>query len=371
MALSKHAVALFLTCLWGCATPPPPPPKAAPVEVTPPAPTGETAAEEPTAPPPDPGPIAVELLANPACVLQGNWSARKWRTGMLVRPDGPLFAEVSSGAGRLHFPTGARPKAQGLELSADGIHVNGYVDSTASDLRAAKAFWLSGLALPTPKTRLDWTDSAPGQITVTTEAPRALQALSLPLSAIVPCPDVVMETGTFKAEDAIVGFKKAKRRQLVSDRDVEIATEPGGKPAARASPGNGSVDVSLLEVRGAASRIAWEVGTIYVVGWVKSSDIHVPKGSTGYGSGHGLGRNPRYADEYKKVVCPGDVQLYAEIDMETFITGRIRAGTVIELQSTNDRTTAVRVRSERIVPASGARWTVPNQDLRDCQSPPG
>ena len=245
------------------------------------------------------------------------------------------------------------------------------VDSTASDLRAAKAFWLSGLALPTPKTRLDWTDSAPGQITVTTEAPRALQALSLPLSAIVPCPDVVMETGTFKAEDAIVGFKKAKRRQLVSDRDVEIATEPGGKPAARASPGNGSVDVSLLEVRGAASRIAWEVGTIYVVGWVKSSDIHVPKGSTGYGSGHGLGRNPRYADEYKKVVCPGDVQLYAEIDMETFITGRIRAGTVIELQSTNDRTTAVRVRSERIVPASGARWTVPNQDLRDCQSPPG
>lgn len=370
MAWSKHAVALVLPCLWGCTTPAPPPPKAAPLEVTPPAPPEEPAAEEPAAPPPDPGPITVELPANPACVLEGDWSARKWRTGMLARPDGPVFAEVSDGSGRLHFPSGKRPASQGLQLSADGIYVAGYVDADASDLRAAKAFWLSGLALTTPATRLDWSEAAPGQLTVTTEPPSALQVLSPPLSAVVPCPDVATKTGTFKAVSAIEGFSKAKPRELVSDRLVDIATEPGGAPVARASPGSSSVDVSLLEVRGASSRIAWEVGTLVVVGWVKSSDIHVPKGLSGYGRGYGLGGNPRYADDYKKVVCPGDVQLYAEIGVETFLTGRILAGTVIELVSANDRTTAVRVRSQSIVPASGALWTVPNPDLRDCLSPP-
>lgn len=64
------------------------------------------------------------------------------------------------------------------------------------------------------------------------------------------------------------------------------------------------------------------------------------------------------------------MDLVAEIGEARFLTGRIRAGTVLELSSTNERFTSVRVRSQLIVPSEDARWVVPNPDLEGCQSPP-
>ncbi len=369
MALSKARL-IGVVVLAGCATPVPPPPRAAPVEVTPPVATAETTTTTEDVPPPETGPIRVELLASPACVLQGPWRGRKWQTDMLVRPGGPAFAVVSGGKGRLHFPAGPRPATQGLELEADGISVTGHIDSGASDLRATKAFWLSGFVLPTPFTLLEWTEAARGEITVTAAAPARLEVLAPPLSAIAPCEDVAATMGAFSAADAIDGFKKAKVRQLVTARPVDIARTPGGPPVARAHATGGSDEVSLLDVRGGNSRIAWNVASLMVVGWVKSADIHVPGTGVGFGSGHGRLGAPHYTGDYKKVVCSIDVDLVAEIGEARFLTGRIRAGTVLELSSTNERFTSVRVRSQLIVPSEDARWVVPNPDLEGCQSPP-
>ena len=67
-------------------------------------------------------------------------------------------------AGRFSPAGGAELGVDVLGVSAQPVHRH---VQPASDLRAAKAFWLSGPALTTPATRLDWGEAAPGQLTVT------------------------------------------------------------------------------------------------------------------------------------------------------------------------------------------------------------
>lgn len=360
--------ALFAAALAGCSAPPPPV-KQPPVEVTPP-----VAPSEPSATPPEPEAtsslIDVTLPKDPACLVTGEFRPRKVDPVLRVAPFGLPFAEVEGGRGTLHFPAGPRPKEQALEVEADGLSVRGYIDSTTPALFTPAPTWLSGLALTTPYTLLDWTEAAAGNITVTTPEPPGLTLIGPKLSAIVPCSGASLDRKDFDATAAIDGYKKAKPRQWTLDHPIDISLTPGGPPVARALPDKYRLDISLLSAKGKDAKIAWEVGPVVVVGWVKITDIQMPRTGYGYGSGSGLGRPPRYADDYKKVVCPMDVDLLAVFNGEkTYIVGKIQRGTVIELTSVDQKLTHVRVRSEQLKPTVDTWWSVMTRDLDTCEPP--
>lgn len=369
---------LALAPAIGC-TPPAPPPAPAVVTVVPP-PTAEPG-PTPTAEAPAPsGPKRVELRPGPACIVEGAWRPLRGAATLHVTPEGPAFATATGGTGRLHVPESrarpawtaladdppARPAMQGLELSADGLSVQGYIESSASDLRAARTFLFSGLALPTPRALLQWVEATPGQITVTVEPPKALTVLAPPLTATRPCADLQLGAPSFEATDSIDGYSKSKPGQLRLGAPIDVALTPGGSPVARAEPSAAQENVRILETRGAHTRVAWPIGALVVVGWVPSRAVHPPSKGYGFGSGHGTLGGGRGGDRHKRVVCPGDVDLLVEIGSEVWIPGLIRAGTVIELTSLNDSTTRIDFRSRSLQPAPDAQWMVRTGDVAGC-----
>ncbi|MFO0592312.1 MAG: hypothetical protein U0441_32505 [Polyangiaceae bacterium] len=354
----------------GCTGSRPPPKEAPPVEVK--APSAEAPVTTTTPDPPrTKEPIDVVLPADPACTLTGDWHPRKYDTQLHVSADGPSFAELLGGTGALHFPTGPRPATQGLELAADGIVVRGFVDSAASLLLAGAPIWLSGLAVTQPYALLDWTEATPGHLAITSVAPRQLEVLAPPLTATVGCADVALGKTKFDPTASIPGYAKAKERLLPRTHAVDIALSPGGTVVARANAGEYAEQVSLLETKGAAAKIAWPVGALVVVGWVKASELIVPKAGMGFGSGSGRLGGSHHTHSSRQVVCAADIDLLAEYPGETTYTiGRVRAGTRIEINSTGDRFTMVSVSSQNIRQISTAWWVVRNRDLEGCQSPP-
>ena len=365
IALISWAIAL------GCTTAPPPPPETPAAEVK--VPVAETTTQPaPPEPPRAKETIDVELPASPACTVSGDWHARKADVGIFPTADRPRFAEILGGAATLHFPAGPRPTMQGLELAADGLVVRGLVDTTASLLLPSAPLSLSGLAIAGPYALLAWTEATPGHVTVTTEAPKELEVLSPPLVGTAACSEIALARSqkSFEPTDAIPGFSKAKDRLLPTDRAVDVALAAGGPAVARAHADTYTEKVSLLEAKGAHAKIAWRVGALVVVGWVKTSDLRIPKNGLGYGTGHGRLGPSRHTPTGKEVVCAADVDLLVEYPGEvTYRVGLIRRGTTIEVTSTGERFTMVSVFSEKIRQVSTAWWVVRTRDLEGCQSP--
>jgi hypothetical protein len=340
------------------------------VEVTPlPSATAETASATPE-PPPDPLKNVVELPAKSACILGGPWGGRKWETPLVARAAGPALANVMGGRAKLHFPVGPRAAVQGLEIEADGIALRGYVASDAADLRAARPFLIDGFLVPGIFTKLAWTEAKEGELTVTTETPAALEVVAGPIVAKTPCADIGMGRAAFNAEDAVPGAAKAKQKELVADKAIDIALTPGGPAVARAHPTKGGTEVGVLETKGQLARIWWPVGTMYVVGWVAKSSVRERGAGTGYGSGSGRLAGRHISDSYKKVACEEDVPLVVEAGGERVVAGVIRAGTTMELIATLDGLTNIRVRSSAIAPADGATWFAPSSRVDGCPEPP-
>src|SRR6185295_3701165 len=125
------------------------------------------------------------------------------------------FADIHGGSAKLSFPLGEKAPTQVIELAASGIVVRGHIAADATDLRAERPFLLSNIAFPTVFTKLGWIEGAPGELTVTTEAPKGLELLEPPLSAKRPCDDISIGGGSFSPDDVIEGKKKAIPKQFV------------------------------------------------------------------------------------------------------------------------------------------------------------
>jgi hypothetical protein len=322
---------------------PPPPPSASP-----PAPASEP--EKPPGPPRLPPEVAIS--GELACALTTpRWRVAKDETALHLRPGGPAFLRGSGTKGRLSIPAGPKTSAV-LELEDSGLVVRGHIDLAMVELRAAKPFVLSGIAVPTMFARLEWIDARAGELTVTHETPRGLEVLDPPLRAKRPCEDVGLDTASFDPETAVTkGPGKKRRMALTPGATAPLMTEPGASPAANLNDTpRDPIIVEVIEARGPLSRVLWSVDTLLVFGWVSTSKL-TPNVPSGHGYGSGYGRTPMGDPGWPlvaKVVCEADVPLFAEVQKERATVGLVRKGTPIEVIERSGEQAVVWVRTKSI-----------------------
>ncbi|MDI1484479.1 hypothetical protein [Polyangium sp. y55x31] len=360
----------LLVLLAACASPPPPAAPLPPVVALPPVAAAPPPDPAPPAPPPEkPLPPPVALDAAVACTFEAaRWSGAANVTDLALLPDAAPFVRIRGGAARLSIPVGPVGDTL-LRIRDEGFTVEGHTPASASVLRANVPIVMNGFAIPTIFAHLGWSKAEDASITVTHPDSEELEVLDPPLRATRPCGDVGLEIGSFAAEEAVPGGGEAKRKDvkiILPGSRVPISLEPKGKPVARLALST-ATHVSVFESRGDMSRISLPVDTLYVFGWVKTSDLKPSRSLTGYGSGGGGGgmRHPPFVVK-ERLRCEHDVPLVAELEGERRTVGSIGKNTTLEILDRAEDEARVRVWTKVIHMVESASFLVRTVDISGC-----
>ncbi|MDC3957611.1 hypothetical protein [Polyangium jinanense] len=358
----------LLVFLAACASPPPPP-APPPLVAIPPPPAAAPPAPPDPPPPEKPLPPPVALDAPVACAFEAaQWSGAADVTNLALLPDATPFARIRGGAARLSIPVGPVGDTL-LRIRDQGVTVEGHTPASASVLRANVPIVMNGFAIPTIFAHLGWSTAEGQSLTVTHPDAEELEVLDPPLRATRPCGDVGLEGDSFSAEDAVPGGGEAKRKEvkiILPGSPVPLSLEPKGKPVARITLST-ATHVSVFESRGGMSRISLPVDTLYVFGWVKTSDLKPSRSLTGYGSGGGRGgiRHPPFVVK-ERLRCEHDVPLVAEAGGERRTVGSIGKNTTLEILDRTKDEARVRVWTRVIHMAESTSFLVRSVDISGC-----
>jgi len=117
------------------------------------------------------------------------------------------------------------------------------------------------------------------------------------------------------------------------------------------------------------SKITWPVDTLWVFGWVKSSDLR-KAGDMGGGFGTGSGRfgvrDPQWTAS-ETLVCENDVPLIAAAFGERKTIGYIQKKTLLSVLSRDAGEASVGIKTKAIHAVEGATFSVREADLQGCR----
>lgn len=370
-SVSPLAVLLLLPALAACAAPPPPPPPA-PVVVQPvPAPPAEAAAE-PAPPPPPPAPAEPPPIAFPepaACVFSTTqWDGAGPRTELLLRKGGPAFARVTSPAAELTLPVGPATDGAGLRVEDSGLALRGHITGDAVVLRPAEPIVLGGFAALRERAKLGWKESKAGAIVVSFDPGKDVEVIGGPLGAELACAAVGLDRARFDPMAPVGPPKQQKPGRLRVNTKIPLSKDPKGAPLANLlAASDQDADVTIIDVVGSVTRIAWERDEAIVFGWVSSADVSPRTGAHGWGYGSGSGGFARSVHAVARVKCGADLPVVVDVSGERATAGLIKAGTAIDVLDQGGEHATVHVRSPRIQVLTGAALLARADRLRDCE----
>lgn len=289
-------------------------------------------------------------------------------TDLSLVPGGKAFLHINGGAARVSIPAGPAGDTL-LEIEDAGLSVKGHAAASGILLRPNVPFVLNGFAVPTMYAALSFSEAIAGSLTVNYAPLSELDPLGARLEASRPCGDVGLQGKPFEASAARPDYDEKKKtavKLIEPGQKVDLRTEPKGKPVARLSLKDATL-VEVFESSGGMSRVSLPVDTLWVFGWVKSSDLRPAGDMAGYGIGRGrFGvKDPKWAVE-ERLRCDMDVPLVAEAFGERRLVGAIRKNTVIEVISRTETEVRVGVKTKAIHAAEDAVFLVRAGDLSGC-----
>ena len=310
-------------------------------------------------------PLAVPVPADVACSLQTpTWAPKSGFTALATKPGGAAFANGHAGDATLWLPTG-KPSSPTLELASGGVVVRGHIPVEDVVLRPAAAFTVGAFLAPKPDARLSWSGGTAGRVEVGLPVPAQVRGKRSVELAERPCSDLSLDERTFEAIKVLFGENLASAR--LEGRTVPIsATGAGGSDAVLLNDG-GSRWVTVIKKEGKRTRVAFEMGSAIVFGWVDSAQLATRGGgfrSRGPRVTFGAVKNESGAAERR--FCADDLPLYAERDGAHEVVGRITEGTTIYVDERGPEWSKVSVVGSQIVPAKGVRFVVQAPRLDAC-----
>jgi len=305
-----------------------------------------------------------------ACALHTNrWHDATDETLLRFEAGGTPFARIKRASARLILPPGKASGGAAIEVEAGGLEVRGYIDADTIDLRPAKPFVMNGFVIPSVHARLRWTEAASGELTVTHELKEGIEVLT-PLRVRRPCDDFSIDDVSFDPEAALPKGKTKQVMALRSGPSIPLSIEPGGAPVARLVASTDSInEVTVLETRGAASRIATWVDDSFVFGWVKSASLTKPRNGFGEGYGvGGLGLSGRGGGVKRvRVHCPDEVPVVAQVGEVRRLVGTIRQGAAIYIVERRGPYSVIEMNGGGAEPLDNALFLVANEELQSCK----
>ncbi|MBK6514265.1 MAG: hypothetical protein IPG04_09110 [Polyangiaceae bacterium] len=309
--------------------------------------------------------LAVPVPADVACSLQtATWAPKSSFTALAIKPGGAAFANGHAGEATLWLPTG-KPSSPTLELESGGVVVRGHIPVEDVVLRPAAPFTLGTFLAAKPDARLSWSGGTAGRVEVGLPVPAQVRGKRSVELAERPCSDLSLDERTFEAIKVLFGENLASAR--LEARTVPIAaTATGGTDAIFLNDG-GSRWVTVVKKDGKRTRVAFDMGTAIVFGWV-DSNLVVTRGGGWRTRGprvtFGAVKNDSAAAERR--FCAEDLPLYAERDGAHDVVGRITEGTTIYVDVRGPEWSKVAVVASQIVPAKGVRFVVQTPRLDAC-----
>jgi hypothetical protein len=354
--------------LLGCA--PVPAPAARPPLVPAPKPEPAVKPESPPelAPPSAPELAEIREPENVACSI----AASDWRHAMLrLSTKGPVFAHIDVAPARLVVPVGDAPEAFTAVLDDGQILVRGIVPASEAEIYLRKFRLLGGFAAPLASSGLAVVAGKSNALTVGVDASDVLDSPGN-VKEDLACDAFAINIARFDARDSIT--KRAKLPEKgVGQNGAALAKSPGGEAVAKLKP---DVTVSVLETRGASSRVLVESSASWIVGWVATKDIgNAP--SHGVGVGYGTGRGLRGAPMGLTLTkCPHDMDVIVEVvgdRVEAAKVGILHAGAHFRVARSEGTERSAGPRLPIELPTNiwltlekNARLTVPSSALQDC-----
>lgn len=223
----------------------------------------------------------------------------------------------------------AQPTSAGMTFETSRIRVRGHVDMASVRLHIAKATILGGFLIPVSvvprRIGADGVEAAPAlppSVELVGEAP-AWHLGCADLSISEERPDVTAALPAAKKRDEYMLLKVGE--------PIDLSLLPGGAAVARLRPEEGSARVMVLEKKGNAARIAWDLNALSVFGWVRSSSLEKPKSGRSRGAEGRMVTSSERPRAQASRVCDKDVPLFVAAAGERVEVGAIRSGATLDI----------------------------------------
>lgn len=310
--------------------------------------------------------LDVAVPKDPACSFRTtSWKPKSSNTILRVRDGGPAFAHVDEGEGEIWLPPGSGHGGI-LEFRAGGLRVRGFVASSDIVLRPATTFLLSGVAATKPETRLEWHDGTNGNLTVRASMPSQLKLKGGELEATRPCGELSLEETAFDPIASLMG-KKPGALMWMEGKRVPLSMTAISESVATLTPPWGLTSVTVFETQGERSRIAWDLRSVFAVGWVNKTTLRSRRGGTTTSrSGLRGSTSCTPPTPIARYYCDTDIVLRADVKGDVFSIGVIEEGTTIEVIGRGTEDVRVAFQTSELYAAQDTRFLVRNTDLAPC-----
>jgi hypothetical protein len=308
------------------------------------------------------------------CVLTGAW-AQQQPNELRFSPSGKpwaIFHRPVRGSVTLVEKLHEGSPAAFAELSSDSVRVWGFVATDKLFVRSAVPFAAAGFALPAPNATMQWLGSKEGLVSVEVKLPAHAKAL-VPPRAERACGELALDPAQYDARAAIPE-PKLQSMQLPDARTIQLTDAPGGKAVCELKyPLNHHASVDVIARSGNYARIlvhAQSLGptdSVVFAGWVQSSLLSAPNSGSSGSWGTGRGSWASTHRPRRRVTCPQEVPIVADLGGESKLVGAVLPNVTIEITGPDEgEWVEVHLRTAQVQPAEGAKTMVKRSVVAPC-----
>jgi hypothetical protein len=190
-----------------------------------------------------------------------------------------------------------------------------------------------------------------------------------PLTAKRPCAELTLDSSARRASAKAVFGKEHGNPRLLRPGTIEVFHDPS-RPADIKLVLTEKAFAQSFATSGAFSRIGLPHPEVYVAGWVRTASLGESWGSGGatLGGGGGVGIVSGRFPSSRRVACPADVPVIAEVAGERATVGHILAGTPIDVADRPGDFSRVQVGSRSVHTADSSSFLARASDLKGCRT---
>ncbi len=290
--------------------------------------------------------VAAEPAAPPFGTITRTSSLRAW-----LQPGGAAFT---------------------VEADVGGLVVRGVMPADALPLHVTRVATFGGILLPSGREPLSLASLRAGGLELHARVPDALEIGGQEkVAAVLPCAITSLDPGDFDAFETYFGAP-IESAELTGDR-IPIAKHPDGPWVASLVPSEfHSTTVEVLSRETHRVKIAWNLGDVFVFGWVDARAVrpHKPFGGM---FGHTLGElasAPVAAPRWIPVSCQKELPLRVFQGGRSHVIGLVAPRTLILVVGQSAQGTSVEIAGGGLSRAPNVELTVDaKQALASCSWP--